>query len=82
LLAVGDKVIARYSGKGTHSGTFLGVAPTGRSVSYSGIIIWRFVEGKVVEEWTSWDALSILQQLGAVSIALSLSARPLAGVES
>jgi steroid delta-isomerase-like uncharacterized protein len=78
LLADGDKVIARYSGQGTHNGSFLGIAPTGRLVTYSAILIWRLVEGKVAEEWTSWDALGVLHQLGAVPLALSLSTQPLA----
>jgi steroid delta-isomerase-like uncharacterized protein len=74
LLADVDQVVARYTGRGTHNGPFLGVAPTGRPVTYSGIIIWRLVEGKIAEEWTSWDALGVLQELGAVSPALSLRA--------
>jgi predicted ester cyclase len=78
LLADGDQVVARYNGRGTHNGPFLGVAPTGRPVTYSGIIIWRLADGKIAEEWTSWDALGVLQQLGAVSLALSLSGPPLA----
>ena len=82
LLADGDKVIARYTGQGTHNGSFLGIAPTGRLVTYSAILIWRLVEGKVAEEWTSWDALGVLHQLGAVPLALSLSAEtPAANIQ-
>lgn len=65
LLAEGDKVIVRYTAQGRHKGLFLGVAPTDKLVTYSGIFIWRLVDGKVAEEWTSWDALGILQQLRA-----------------
>jgi steroid delta-isomerase-like uncharacterized protein len=62
----GDKVATRWTGRGTHDGELLGIAPTGKQVTVSGITLSRLKEGKVVEEWTNWDTLGMLQQLGAV----------------
>jgi len=65
-VAEGDKVVTRYSCTGTHQGQFMGLAPTGKQVTTSGMVIDRIVEGKVVEEWEEWDTLGMMQQLGAV----------------
>jgi predicted ester cyclase len=65
-LAEGDLVATRFSATGTHRGTFLGVAPTGRRVAYSGIDINRVQGGRIVESWVHYDALGLLQQLGIV----------------
>jgi steroid delta-isomerase-like uncharacterized protein len=65
-VAEGDKVATRYSCTGTHQGEFMGLAPTGKQVTTSGMNISRIVEGKIVEERQEWDALGFLQQLGAV----------------
>ena len=62
----GDKVATRWTGRGTHDGELLGIAPTGKQVTVSGITFSRLENGKVVEEWTNWDTLGMLQQLGAV----------------
>ncbi len=62
----GDKVVTRFKVTGTHRGELLGIAPTGRQVTVTGIMISRFDGGKVVEEWESYDALGMMQQLGAV----------------
>ncbi|HEX9833429.1 MAG TPA: ester cyclase [Mycobacterium sp.] len=51
LIAGGDKVVGRTTGTGTHSGEFMGLAPTGRSVAYNEIFIFRFVDGRVAETW-------------------------------
>jgi steroid delta-isomerase-like uncharacterized protein len=64
LIAEGDKVVTRLTARGTHQGTFRGIAPTGRVVSWTGIRIFRIAEGKIVEHWANWDDLSLLQQLG------------------
>ncbi len=64
ILAVGDKVIVRVTGKGTHAGEFMGVPPTGKRVSMTGIAIYRTREGKIVEKWGEQDWLGIMQQLG------------------
>jgi len=64
--AEGDKVTTRWTGRGTHKGELMGIAPTGKQVTVSGIEIDRIVGGKFVEGWVNWDALGMLQQLGAV----------------
>ena len=65
-IAEGDKVSTRWTGRGTHTGEIAGMAPTGKDVTVSGITISRFVEGKIVEDWTTWDIFGMLVQLGAI----------------
>ncbi len=62
----GDKVVVRYRFEGTHRGPFQGAPATGQKVSYTGILIFRFANGKIAEQWTEADLLSFLQQLGVV----------------
>jgi steroid delta-isomerase-like uncharacterized protein len=62
--AESDKVALRSTFDGTHKGVFLGIQPTGRSVKWSGIAIFRFEKGKLVERWNTSDTLSIYKQLG------------------
>lgn len=66
LIAAGDRVVARWIGRGTHRGELMGVAPTGSPVEVDAISVFRLDGGKIAEEWTVWDALGLLQQLGAV----------------
>jgi steroid delta-isomerase-like uncharacterized protein len=66
LLAVEDKVVLRYRMQGTHRGAFWGTAPTGRAVTYTGIMIIRLRAGQLVEEWTEADLLGLLRQTGAI----------------
>jgi steroid delta-isomerase-like uncharacterized protein len=65
LVTAEDKVVHRFTLRGTHAGPFMGIPPTGRVVTTSGIAIDRLAEGKVVESWVSLDALNLLRQLGA-----------------
>ncbi|HEY7537833.1 MAG TPA: ester cyclase [Gaiellaceae bacterium] len=62
----GDLVATRWEGRGRHTGEIMGVAPTGRDVVVSGITLSRVEGGKIVEEWSNWDTLGMLQQVGAV----------------
>jgi predicted ester cyclase len=62
----GDLVASRWEGRGRHTGELMGVAPTGRDVVVSGLTLSRLQGGKIVEEWTNWDTLGMLQQIGAV----------------
>ena len=55
----------RVTVRGTHQGTFIGVAPTGRRVALGAITIYRVDAGKIVEDWTIADIPGLLQQLGA-----------------
>jgi len=64
-MADGDKVISRFSSKGTHDGETQDLGPaTGNRVEITGITIERIADGKIVEDWTSYDALGLMQQIG------------------
>ena len=65
-LAEGDKVVTRWSVRGTHQGELMGIAPTGKQVVVTGIFIDRIESGQVAESWANWDTLGMLQQLGAI----------------
>jgi steroid delta-isomerase-like uncharacterized protein len=65
-IAEGDKVVTRWSSRGTHDGEFRGIAPTGRQITVTGIGIFRFSDGKVVESWDNFDQLGMMQQLGVI----------------
>ena len=74
-VAEGDKVVTRWSAKGTHKGEFRGfpqkthaVAPTGRVVNFSATDIYRIVDGKIAEEWNSLEQLDVMQQIGVVKV--------------
>jgi steroid delta-isomerase-like uncharacterized protein len=63
-IAEGDKVLTRWTFRGTHTGEFMGAAPTGRQVSVTGMNLFRIAGGKIAEIWLNADDLSELQQLG------------------
>jgi steroid delta-isomerase-like uncharacterized protein len=65
-LAEGDKVVTRWSSSGTHQGELMGVAPTGNQVTITGVTINRLSDGEIVESWSNYDALGMMQQIGAV----------------
>ena len=67
-IAEGDKVVMHFTITGTHNGNFQGIAPTGKSIKITGIAIHRIINGKIVEIWSNWDTLGLMQQLGAVSM--------------
>lgn len=62
----GDKVVTRWTFTGRHEGHLFGIPATGVDVEFAGIDIHRVRRGRIVEEWTSWDALGLMRQLGAV----------------
>jgi steroid delta-isomerase-like uncharacterized protein len=66
VIAADDRVVIRVTGSGTHRAEFQGIAPTGRRVCASGVGIGRFADGRIAEAWAAYDALGMLQQLGAV----------------
>jgi len=65
-IAEGDLVANRFVFYGTHQGEFMGVAPTGREVRFTGLSIDRVVDGKIVENWIEGDLEDLLRQIGAV----------------
>jgi steroid delta-isomerase-like uncharacterized protein len=66
IFSAGEHVTTRWIGRGTHNGELMGVAPTGRPIAVDAITVFRVADGKIAEEWTVWDALGLLQQVGAV----------------
>lgn len=67
MIAEKDQVVVRLTGHATHKGEFMGIPPTGKQVSFPGILIYRIADGKIVEHWMQVDAVSLMQQLGAQS---------------
>ena len=68
MVGEGDKVVARMTWRGTHKGDFMGIPPTGKSVSFGVIDIVRFAGDKFVEHWGLMDSTSMMQQLGVVPV--------------
>jgi predicted ester cyclase len=66
MMAEGDKVATRKTFHGTHEGEFMGIPPSGRSVSMGLMDIVRISEGRVVEHWSVGDSLGMMQQLGVI----------------
>lgn len=65
IVAAGDTVAVRYVVEATHEGNLLGIAPTGRRVRWDAIDVYRFADGKIVEEWAGDDLAAILHEVGA-----------------
>lgn len=66
LIAEGDKVTTRFTEQGTQHGAMLGMPPTGKQATWTGMCISRFANGKIVEVWGEFDRLGMLQQLGLI----------------
>ena len=66
MVAEGDRVVTRWTARGTHEGELMGVPPSGKQVTVTGIGIDRIAGGKVAESWGSWDTLGLLTQVGAI----------------
>jgi len=67
-VAEGDLVVTRWTARGTHRGELLGIPASGKRAAVPGVIIDRLAGGKIAEEWAYYDALVMLQQLGATSL--------------
>ena len=66
ILSDGDGLAVRFHIDARHAGEFNGIPATGKRITFTGITIMRFVDGKVVERWSESDMLGLLQQLGAI----------------
>lgn len=66
LIVEGDKVVARGIWSGSQTGDFMGVPPSGNSVTFGVIDIFRIAKGKVTEHWGQTDNLGLMQQIGAI----------------
>jgi steroid delta-isomerase-like uncharacterized protein len=65
-IAESDAVVTRWTARGTHQGDLMGIPATGKEARITGITIDRIKDGKIVETWTNWDQVSMLQQLGVI----------------
>jgi steroid delta-isomerase-like uncharacterized protein len=66
VIAEGDLVAMTWTATGTHQGELMGIQPTGRSITVTGIGVDRISGGQIVESWGNYDALGMLVQLGAI----------------
>jgi steroid delta-isomerase-like uncharacterized protein len=64
IVAEGDKVVVRWMSHGTHEGEFMGIAPTGRHVTFTGMRLFRISEKKIAESWVNIDERGLQEQLG------------------
>jgi steroid delta-isomerase-like uncharacterized protein len=67
IVAADDKVVVRWSSRGTHRGEMQGIPPTNRPVTMTGMAIYRFADGKIVEEWMNTDMLGMLRQIAVIA---------------
>lgn len=67
LIAEGDKVVYRYTARGTHKGAFMGISATNKPIEVAGIVISRIANGKFQEDWENMDTQGLMQQLGIAS---------------
>jgi steroid delta-isomerase-like uncharacterized protein len=66
LVVERDKVAGRWTARGTNTGPLMGMPPTGKSATVTGISILTVSNGQVTEQYTNWDTLGMLQQLGVI----------------
>ncbi|MHC4707342.1 MAG: ester cyclase, partial [Planctomycetota bacterium] len=66
IVAEADKVTSRWTVTGTQTGELLGIQPTGIQARWTGITIYRYADGKIVEAWWSKDLQGALEQLGVI----------------
>ena len=67
LVAEGDRVAERWTGRGTHQGELQGIPPTGKRVEAPGSVFYRIVGGKIVEFRGQLDMMGLMQQLGVIA---------------
>jgi steroid delta-isomerase-like uncharacterized protein len=63
-IAEGNEVVHHWTVTGTHKGHFLGVAPTNKRATVSGTSIFRFENSKIAEQWSDWNLITLMEQLG------------------
>jgi steroid delta-isomerase-like uncharacterized protein len=69
-----DKVLLRWTWGGTNTGELMGLPPTGKQATTTGMHLCRFEGGKIAESWVSYNAFGFLQQLGVVQLGAAESA--------
>lgn len=68
LIAEGDKVVVRSSARGTNTGAFMGIPPSGKHVEIAAIDVWRVRDGKLAEAWHIEELLQMMMQIGVVQM--------------
>lgn len=66
MIAEGDRVVARFTARGTHIGAWDKYAPTGKAIQYTGVTLARIQQDKIVEHRTWWDRKELEEQIGGV----------------
>lgn len=66
MFAEGDFAASRWTLRGTNTGPFFGNPPSGKKAEWAGVVITRFADGRIAEEWYNFDQLRLLQQLGVI----------------
>jgi steroid delta-isomerase-like uncharacterized protein len=74
-IAERNEVVHHWTARGTHKAQFLGLAPTNRKAKISGTSIYRIEGGKIVEQWSDWNLMTLMEQLG-VSMAPKVESAP------
>ncbi|MBV9753014.1 MAG: ester cyclase [Hyphomicrobiales bacterium] len=64
-----DRVAVRLTMRGTHTGEFLGISPSGRPVEYTSIELYRITDGLIAEEWICSDMATLMRQIGSSQAA-------------
>ena len=64
MVTEGDMVAARFTARGVHNGAFMGLPPTGKPITMTGMEIFRLEKGKIAELWGEANLLGLMQQLG------------------
>ena len=66
MVAEGDKVVARFTARGVHKGSFMDLPATGKPITLTGIEIFRIEDGKIIEIWAEANLFGLMQQLGII----------------
>lgn len=66
MVAERDRVAARFTARGVHKGSFMGLAPTGKPITMTGIEIFRIENGKIAELWGEANLMGLMMQLGII----------------
>ncbi len=74
MVSAGDKVVLRWRIEGTHTGEFMGVAPSNVEITIGITEIFRVANGQLVEAWDQYDGLGLMQQIGAIPMPETTSA--------
>ncbi len=64
VIAAGNKMAIRWTGRGTQSGEYLGIPPSGQKVSYDGITIYELADDRIARIWVSANILGLVRGLG------------------